>query len=126
MLALLARTVHVKVISLPAVLTGIEVVSHTEDTVVHGLIGSHLLKKRRVLDGNELTLVGRAGEVDDTDTAEVALILGRGRDAVDSCLKETAGKALEGLAEVDDDAMGLVYGDCQMTVFGCFRVVTYA
>lgn len=74
---LLTRAVNVKVVALPPVLSRVEVVRHAENALVDGLVGAHALKEGRVLNGDELALVGGAGEVDYADAAEVALVHGR-------------------------------------------------
>lgn len=108
MLLLVSRLVNVKLVALPAVLPGIQVVGHAEDAIVHGHVGAHALQQGRVLDRDQLTVVGRAGEVDDADAAEVALVDGRLDHAVDGGLEEAAREALKGFAKVDDEAVGLV------------------
>lgn len=107
-LRLISGLVNVKLVPLPAMLPGVQIVCHTEDSIIHGRVSSHALKQRGILNWHKLSLVSRSDEVDDTDAAEVALVHRGLHDTVDGGLEQAASQALQCLAKVDNDAMGLV------------------
>lgn len=108
--------VDIILVALPTMLPSIQVVSHAKYPVIHRLVDPKAFEKRRVLNGNQLPVVGGTSKVDDADTAQMSLILGGLNHTVDGRLEETARHALGGFTKIDDQSLGLVLDPAVLAV----------